>query len=114
MAVLQARAAADGLPLWRYLAAGAQVRLPLQEIQIFGGGAHAARRVDVQDFMVVCPAANSFAEALDWTAALHRLDTGKAVLNGERRHFLSNITPQAARSAVRCAVGMLYTTSRAD
>jgi enolase len=48
------------------------VRLPLPEIQIFGGGAHAARRVDVQDFMVVCPGAQSFAEALDWTAEVYR------------------------------------------
>jgi enolase len=72
MAVLKARAAADGLPLWRYLAAGAPVRLPLPEIQIFGGGAHAARRVDVQDFMVVCPGAQSFTEALDWTAEVYR------------------------------------------
>jgi enolase len=72
MAVLKARAAADDLPLWRYLAAGAKVRLPLPEIQIFGGGAHAARRVDVQDFMVVCPGANSFTEALDWTAEVYR------------------------------------------
>jgi enolase len=72
MAVLKARAAADDLPLWRYLAAGARVRLPLPEIQIFGGGAHAARRVDVQDFMVVCPGAQSFTEALDWTAEVYR------------------------------------------
>ena len=46
--------------------------MPLPEIQIFGGGAHAARRVDVQDFMVMCPAAGSFAEALDWTAEIYR------------------------------------------
>src|SRR6202789_3175677 len=72
MAVLKARAAADDLPLWRYLAAGAKVRLPLPEIQIFGGGAHADRRVDVQDFMVVWPGAKSFAEALDWTAEVYR------------------------------------------
>ena len=72
MAVLHARAAAAGLPLWRFLAGDAEVRIPLPEIQIFGGGAHAARRVDVQDFMVVCPAARSFAEALDWTAEVYR------------------------------------------
>ena len=72
MAVLHARAAAAGLPLWRFLAGDAEVRIPLPEIQIFGGGAHAARRVDVQDFMVVCPAAKSFAEALDWTAEVYR------------------------------------------
>ena len=72
MAVLNARAAASGLPLWRYLSGTGQVRMPLPEIQIFGGGAHAARRVDVQDFMVMCPAAGSFAEALDWTAEVYR------------------------------------------
>jgi len=30
--------------------------------------AHAGRRVDIQDFMVVAPKARSFAEALEWTA----------------------------------------------
>jgi len=52
------------------------VRMPLPEIQIFGGGAHAARRVDVQDFMVMCPEAGSFAEALDWTAEIYRAAGG--------------------------------------
>ncbi|MGX5736208.1 phosphopyruvate hydratase [Bosea thiooxidans] len=72
MAVLHAAAAASGQPLWRHLSQGRKVRIPLPEIQIFGGGAHAARRVDVQDFMVMCPAASSFAEALDWTAEVYR------------------------------------------
>ena len=72
MAVLHAAANASGQPLWRYLSAGRPVRIPVPEIQIFGGGAHAARRVDVQDFMVMCPAASSFAQALDWTAEVYR------------------------------------------
>ena len=72
MAVLHAAAAAAGLPLWRHLAGTGPVSIPLPEIQIFGGGAHAARRVDVQDFMVVCPEAASFAQALDWTAEVYR------------------------------------------
>jgi enolase len=72
MAVLHAAANASGQPLWRHLSGGRPVRIPLPEIQIFGGGAHAARRVDVQDFMVMCPAANSFAQALDWTAEVYR------------------------------------------
>jgi len=37
--------------------------MPIPEVQIFGGGAHAGRRVDIQDFMVVAPKARSFAEA---------------------------------------------------
>jgi enolase len=72
MALLHARAAALGQPLWRLLAGERKVRMPLPEIQIFGGGAHAARRVDVQDFMIMCPAARSFAEALEWTAEVYR------------------------------------------
>jgi enolase len=31
----------------------------MPQVQIFGGGAHAGRRVDIQDFMVVCPAATA-------------------------------------------------------
>jgi enolase len=72
MALAHARSAAAGVPLWQTLACGQPVRLPLPEIQIFGGGAHAARRVDVQDFMVMCPAATSFDEALQWTAEIYR------------------------------------------
>ncbi|SAL63204.1 phosphopyruvate hydratase [Caballeronia arvi] len=72
MAVLHASAAACGQPLWHYLAGGQPVRIPLPEIQIFGGGAHAARRVDVQDFMLMCPSASSFSEALEWTAEVYR------------------------------------------
>lgn len=76
MAVLHAAAVASGQPLWRHLSQGRKVRIPLPEIQIFGGGAHAARRVDVQDFMVMCPAATSFAQALDWTAEVYRAAGG--------------------------------------
>jgi enolase len=65
-------AAAAGVPLWRYLVGPKGAALPLPEIQIFGGGAHAGRRIDVQDFMVVCPGASSFAQALNWTAEVYR------------------------------------------
>ena len=71
MALLHARAAAADQPLWKVLAGDRKVRMPLPEIQIFGGGAHAGRRMDVQDFMVMCPAAASFAEALEWTAEIY-------------------------------------------
>ena len=72
MAIAQAAAAEAGLPLWRYLGGGDDGRfLPLPEVQIFGGGAHAGRRVDVQDFMVIAIGAASYAEALDWTAEVY-------------------------------------------
>jgi enolase 1/2/3 len=72
MAVAHAGAAARGLPLWQHLGGGDDARLPLPEIQIFGGGAHAGRRVDVQDFMVMPVGASTFAEALDWSAEVYR------------------------------------------
>jgi enolase len=72
MAVAHAAAAAAGEPLWRHLRPEGAA-LPLPEIQIFGGGAHAGRRVDIQDFMVVCPGASTFAQALDWTAEVYRM-----------------------------------------
>jgi enolase len=59
------------LPLWRYLAGEEAVTLPLPEIQIFGGGAHAGRRTDIQDFMVMAPKAASFGEALETTAEVY-------------------------------------------
>ncbi|MGD8809310.1 MAG: phosphopyruvate hydratase [Gammaproteobacteria bacterium] len=72
MAVAHAAAAASGRPLWQYLGGMSAHGLPLPEIQIFGGGAHAASRVDIQDFMVMAVGADSFAQALDWTAEVYR------------------------------------------
>jgi enolase len=72
LAVLHAAAAAERMPLWRYLAGESRVSVPLPQIQIFGGGAHAGRRVDVQDFMVIPTGASSFAEALELTAEVYR------------------------------------------
>lgn len=72
MACAHAAAAALGMPLWRFLLGDGAPELPLPEIQIFGGGAHAGGRVDVQDFMVVPLGASSFAEALVWSAEVYR------------------------------------------
>jgi enolase len=72
LAVLQAAAAHAKQPLWRYLSGEAAVQLPLPQIQIFGGGAHADRRVDIQDFMVIATGARSFAQAMEMTAEVYR------------------------------------------
>ncbi len=86
LAVVQAAATAAGLPLWRYLAGDRDVRVPLPEIQIFGGGAHAGRRTDVQDFMIMTPAAESVTQAFEMTAAVYhaagRLMAAKGPLAG--------------------------------
>lgn len=72
MAVLNAAAAAAHSPLWRYLAGDKPVTLPLPEIQIFGGGAHAGRRIDIQDLLVMPVAATSMDQALAMVAEVYR------------------------------------------
>jgi enolase len=61
----------------------------MPQIQIFGGGAHAGRRVDVQDFMVVCPGATCFAQALEWTAEVYRA-AGELMLARGARHGVAD------------------------
>lgn len=72
MAALHAAAAARCEPLWRMLAEDGRVTLPMPMIQIFGGGAHAGRRVDIQDFLIVPVGAASFDEALVMAARVYR------------------------------------------
>jgi enolase len=72
LAVAQAAAAARHVPLWKYLAGDDAVTLPLPEIQIFGGGAHAQRALDLQDLMVMPVGAASFSEALAMVAEIYR------------------------------------------
>jgi len=72
MALAHAAAASAGRPLWAWLAGDAPAMLPLPEIQIFGGGAQAGGRLDLQDFMVVAVGADDWRTALDWTAEVYR------------------------------------------
>lgn len=76
MAVAHAAAHQLNKSLWRMIREQADTKgdiaLPLPEIQIFGGGAHASQRVDVQDFMVIANGADSYRQSLDWTAEVYR------------------------------------------
>lgn len=71
LAVVHAAARAAGLPLWRHVAGDGEVNMPMPEIQIFGGGAHAGRRVDIQDFMIMPVGAKTFDQALEMTAEVY-------------------------------------------
>jgi enolase len=73
IAALHAGAAVTGKPLWRHVADtySRTPSLPLPEIQIFGGGAHAGRRVDIQDFMIMVPGAQSFDEVMEITSEVY-------------------------------------------
>ena len=70
LACAHADAAAQKIPLWKKLAGDRRVALPVPQVQIFGGGAHARGRVDLQDYKVICTGAGSFGEAIEWTAPI--------------------------------------------
>jgi enolase len=89
LATLHAAAASAGVPLWQYLAAGAPVSLPMPEIQIFGGGAHAGRRIDIQDLMVMATAATSFEQAIEMTAEVY-LAAGRLMAESGRRQGVAD------------------------
>jgi enolase len=86
MASLNAAAAAQGQPLWRILGEPSRHSLPMPMVQIFGGGAHAAGRLDVQDFLVIPVGAASFAEAIAMAARVYaaagRVMAGRGRLRG--------------------------------
>jgi enolase len=67
MAVANAAANARGIPLYQNLGNGKGCVLPLPEIQVIGGGAHANWRTDLQDWMVVATGARNYAEVMEIT-----------------------------------------------
>src|ERR1700686_5052474 len=70
MAAARAAAAAQDLPLYKYLARYSTSTtanlLPVPMMNILNGGAHADNSVDFQEFMVMPVGAPSFSEALRW------------------------------------------------
>jgi enolase len=74
LAVARAAALAKGEPLYRYLAGGGELVMPVPMMNILNGGRHAQTRVDFQEFMVVPAGAPSFSEGIRWgTEAFHAL-----------------------------------------
>ncbi|SKG67697.1 enolase [Mycobacteroides abscessus subsp. bolletii] len=69
LAVCRAAALAAGIPLFRYIAALADIEpvLPRPMVNILSGGLHATRGMDVQDFLAI-PAGS-----LDLPEAIHRI-----------------------------------------
>ena len=64
LAVAKAAAAANKLPLYRYVGGTAARVLPVPMMNILNGGVHADNPIDFQEFMIVPVGAASFAEAL--------------------------------------------------
>ena len=68
LAVAKAAAAAQGVPLYRYIGGVQATVLPVPMMNILNGGEHADNPIDIQEFMIMPYGAKSFAEALQMGA----------------------------------------------
>lgn len=64
LAAARAQAAADKVPLYRYLGGEGARTLPAPMLNVLNGGIHADNNLDVQEFMVIPWGFDSFSEAL--------------------------------------------------
>lgn len=81
IAVAKAAAEAAGLPFYAYLGGPTATILPVPMLNVLNGGAHADNSVDVQEFMIVPLAFDSFSDALRAGAEIYQVLKG--VLKGK-------------------------------
>jgi len=97
LAVAYAAAAADKLPLFRYLGGDKARILPVPMMNILNGGAHSDAPIDFQEFMIMPRGAPSFPEALRYGAEVfHALkgvlkDRGLSTAIGDEGGFAPNL-----------------------
>jgi enolase 1/2/3 len=79
LAAAKAASREHQIPLYRWLGGDKAVTLPVPQMNIINGGAHANNSVDIQEFMILPVGAPDFAEALRYGAEVFH--TLKKVLN---------------------------------
>lgn len=113
LATARAAARSEGVSLARHVAAQDRGQsnavtgplvLPMPMVNVLSGGAHAGAMLDVQDFLVVPVGAGSFAEAIEWSAAVR--DSAREV--GLRRG-----RPEAVLVADEGGLGLALASNRA-
>jgi enolase len=112
LATAKAAAAANHLPLYRYVGGAAARLLPVPMMNIINGGVHADNPIDFQEFMIVPLGAANFAEAL--RAGSEIFHTLRAALKaashntnvGDEGGFAPNLpSAEAALDFVLSAIG---------
>jgi enolase len=124
LAAARAAAADARLPLYRYLAQLSPGRhepiMPVPQMNIVNGGAHANNSLDIQEFMILPVGAPSFREALRYGAEVfHTLkkllaDRGLSTAVGDEGGFAPSLeSNEAALSLIVEAIGKAgYTAGR--
>src|SRR6202167_4275054 len=112
LAVAKAAAAANRLPLYRYVGGVSAKTLPVPMMNIVNGGVHADNPIDFQEFMIVPLGASSFTEGL--RAGSEIFHTLRAALQaaghntnvGDEGGFAPNLpSAEAALDFVLAAIG---------
>ena len=70
MATAYAAANEENLPLYQYLGGAGPFQMPVPQMNIINGGAHADNSVDLQEFMILPVGATSFREAVRYGAEI--------------------------------------------
>jgi enolase len=111
MAVARAAAEEAGLPLYRYLGGAMAHVLPVPQMNVLNGGAHASNNVDVQEFMIVPVGAETFREGLRMgVEVFHSLKKvlakqGLSTAVGDEGGFAPNLkSNEAALEALMAAI----------
>jgi enolase 1/2/3 len=111
LAVAQAAAESQGLPLWRYLGGPNAHLLPVPLFNVLNGGVHAANELEMQEFKLAPHGAASFSEAVRWgSEVFHALqrelkDKGMASGVGDEGGFAPPIA--TAREALDLMTGAI-------
>jgi enolase len=93
IATAWAAAAVQRVPLYRYLGGEQATILPVPMVQIIGGGMHANRAIDIQDFLIIPVSAQSFTEAIEMAVNVYNgtkqviSDSGKPVAIADEGGF---------------------------
>jgi len=82
LATAKAASASFGLPLFQFLGGNFVSELPYPLGNVIGGGAHAQKATDIQEFLVVPVGARNISQALEANALAHK----KVKENLKRRH----------------------------
>ncbi len=120
LAVSKAAAKAYNMPLYRYLGGVNAQMLPRPMLNILNGGAHAKNNIDIQEFMIIPVAAETFAEGLrQCTEIYHTLgkilkEKGKATGVGDEGGFAPNLESdeQAIEIIIEAIKKAGYTTGQ--
>jgi enolase len=111
LAVAKAAAAANELPLYRYVGGTSARLLPVPMMNIVNGGVHADNPIDFQEFMIVPFGFSSFAEALRAGSEIfHTLrgalkDAGHNTNVGDEGGFAPNLS--SAEEALDFVIGAI-------